>query len=607
MIRVGETTVREPSKAWLRTFQVLGLIFGLYAFVSNVEFIAHELGRDPLSGTIGVLVDPGQAVDGAVPVVPLTPDGPMAKAGVKRGDVIRFDHPMDIFRQPRPGEVIGFSRRVSGQWVHESVREEPSKARAASNGEVIAGLSYDLATLIASLIGMFILWRGGGRLTALLLGLGLTMYGDISAFPGALFSNRAIFPAFAILGVVQLPAIPWCFYAFALAFFRDQGGAPSRREVWVLRLYGLSLAAPAVAFATTIIALRPLPFLSDGQTAVTVLTLVGFVACLTYLARGWRVASPDARRRYMLLIIATLAIFISQFMDALTGALHFPDGPLLYIHLIGNALLTGIVASGLYAYAIFRQKVFDIGFAVNRTLVYGVVSAVLLAGFGLVEWAADHFLPVGGREKNALIDAGVALAIFLTFHRLRDGAEHLIETLFFRAWREKEAALKAFLAEAPYFVTAGALTRAAVRALSHYADGAATAIYLPEEAGTFRLAEGRIEGLSARIDADDGALVALRARRQALEGEVLASLTGAALALPMLNRAEITGVILIAPKPTGLGFRPDEIALLAGAAREIGQDLHALKVEQLQGLASRLAIEKAALLGQDGALRGAAG
>ncbi len=602
-----EATMRGSSKAWLRVFQILGLIFGLYAIVSDVELAARELGRDPLSGTLGVLDRPSQTVQVASTVVRLLPNGPMARAGVNGGDLIRFDHPMDDFRTPRPNELVGFSRGAGGQWVHQSVRADAAKATAAPDARVIAMLFYTLAYLAASLIGMFILWRGGGQLTVLLLGLGLVIYGLVSAIPQALFSNRDLFAALEILGGVSFVAIPWCFYAFALGFFRDQGGSPSRREVWVFWLFGLILPAPAFATTSYFLTLRPVPLLGDGLTAISGLTLVGFGACLAYLTRGWRISSRETRRRYALLIVATLAVLISQLMDALTTTLHFPDGPWFFIYRIGNAILTGIVASGLYVYAILRQKVFDLGFAVSRTLVYGVVSAVLLAGFGLVEWAADHFLPVGGREKNALIDAVVALTIFLTFHRLRAGAERLIEALFFRDWREKEAALQAFLGEAPYFVTPGALTRAAVRVIGHYADGAATAIYLRDETGSFGLAEGRLAGLGARIDADDQTLVALRARRRTLADEAITTLPGAALVLPMLNRAEVTGVILVGEKPTGLGFRPDEIALLSRAAHEIGLDLQALKLEQLQSLASRLAIEKATRLGQGEALSGAAG
>jgi hypothetical protein len=543
-------------------------------------------------------------VDGAAPVARIDPNGAMAKVGVKPGDVIRFDHLMDSYRTPRPGELIGFSRQSGRQWTHQTVRAEASPMRRTPDQAAGAWLVYDLATFFAGLIGMFIIWRGGGALTAMLLGFGLTFYGYIFAIPTALFSARAIYPSALTVGALPFAAIPWCFYAFALAFYRDQGGAPSKAEVLWLGLFGAVLLAPAVALQSVVLTLRPLPLLGDGTYASAVLTFLGFAMCLIYLGRGWRRASPEARQRYALLILATVAILICQFMDSLVTALHFPGGAFQNVHLVGNAVLAG-VASGLYAYAILRQKVFDLGLAVNRTLVYGVVSAVLLAGFGLVEWAADHFLPIDGREKNALIDAGVALAIFLTFHRLRDGAERLIETLFFRAWREKEEALKAFLGEAPYFTTAIALTRATVRALSHYAEGAATALYLPDDDGAFGRVEGRIEGLSARIDADDTALVALRARRQALEGGPILSLPGASLALPMLNRAEVTGVVLIGPKPTGLAFRFDEIALLSDAVRGIGQDLHALKVEQLQALAERLAIEKAALAGRGGALQAA--
>ncbi len=73
----------------------------------------------------------------------------------------------------------------------------------------------------------------------------------------------------------------------------------------------------------------------------------------------------------------------------------------------------------------------------------------------------------------------------------------------------------------------------------------------------------------------------------------------------MLNRAELSGVVLLSPNPTGLAFRPDEIALLSDAVRGIGQDLHALKVEQLEALAERLTIEKAALAGRGGAVQAA--
>jgi hypothetical protein len=41
---------------------------------------------------------------------------------------------------------------------------------------------------------------------------------------------------------------------------------------------------------------------------------------------------------------------------------------------------------GLLTHAISRKRLFDFGFAINRTLVYGAISFTLLANFGLAEW-----------------------------------------------------------------------------------------------------------------------------------------------------------------------------------------------------------------------------
>jgi len=60
------------------------------------------------------------------------------------------------------------------------VRAEGQSARRRTDA---ARLIYAVATLFAGLIGMFILWRGGRAWTAMLLGFGLTCYGDISDIP----------------------------------------------------------------------------------------------------------------------------------------------------------------------------------------------------------------------------------------------------------------------------------------------------------------------------------------------------------------------------------------------------------------------------------------
>ena len=50
----------------------------------------------------------------------------------------------------------------------------------------------------------------------------------------------------------------------------------------------------------------------------------------------------------------------------------------------------------------------------------------------------------------------------------------------------------------------------------------------------------------------------------------------------MTHRADVTGFVLMGPKPGGSPYRVDEEEQLANAVRRIGLDLYALRVETLE-------------------------
>jgi len=76
------------------------------------------------------------------------------------------------------------------------------------------------------------------------------------------------------------------------------------------------------------------------------------------------------------------------------------------------------------------------------------------------------------------------------------------------------------------------------------------------------------------------------------------SLLPAALALPMRHRGELTGLMLMAAKPSGDPYRPDEQELLGWAAHQMGLDLQALEAEQLQDSVLRMQRDCASLTAQ---------
>jgi hypothetical protein len=50
-------------------------------------------------------------------------------------------------------------------------------------------------------------------------------------------------------------------------------------------------------------------------------------------------------------------------------------------------------------------------------------------------------------------------------------------------------------------------------------------------------------------------------------------------------------VAVLGAKPSGRGWRPDEIELIGWATRQVGLDLHALTVEQLENERLELRVE----------------
>ena len=92
--------------------------------------------------------------------------------------------------------------------------------------------------------------------------------------------------------------------------------------------------------------------------------------------------------------------------------------------------------------------------------------------------------------------------------------------------------------------------------------------------------------------------VALRARGEPVELSDTTSLVPASLAVPLRHRGELTGFLLMATKPSGDPYRPDEQDLLAWAAHQMALDLQALETERLQEEVARLRSDSASLTAQ---------
>jgi len=82
------------------------------------------------------------------------------------------------------------------------------------------------------------------------------------------------------------------------------------------------------------------------------------------------------------------------------------------------------------AYAIFRHRVLDLGFVVNRGLVYATLTAVLLILVAIVHWAVEHVIEQTGLA--VALEVVVSVGFGLSLNWLHGRVEGAIDRVLFR-------------------------------------------------------------------------------------------------------------------------------------------------------------------------------
>lgn len=562
------------SQSLLRLWQIATLTLGVFA----LAILALGLACAPrvvVPGAEGFLGYDATATafNGASAhrITGLDPDSPLLTAGVSAGDLI-VDPPRGRFLA---GETVKL------QIAHEGM-VRTAEVRAARidrlSTPVENALDYGL-DIFVFVLGLTIAVRRRRDLGALVLAV-VFFLAVGGLLPGP-------FPAGRLAGsfdlwqmVCLLSSLPLLAY-FSLVF---EDGYRSRARPWIFRaIVGLG----AVVGASTV-AIAPYYFgrvwFGPGFLITPLrptLLFAGVVLCVIAFTDTWRHVEAERRERLRWLFVGfalTLVNFCVLAAFAL-GAFRHTSTAVLVINLVSDSVVA--ITLLILTYAILRHRVIDVGFVINRAVVFAVFTGLLLVSFGIVEWLVDHFVRFENRESSALLDGIIALALFLAFHRVRHWIETLVERVFFRSWHLKETALHRFLETAPHFTGPEALAEALLAAVDAYAGSRGSGFYQHDEEGRFILQRSTLSSLPRELEADAEVIVEMKTFREPVHLGGRLALEPAALALPMVRRSELVGFLAVGRKVAREVFRPDEIDNLARAVRQVGFDLYALRLEQL--------------------------
>jgi hypothetical protein len=287
-------------------------------------------------------------------------------------------------------------------------------------------------------VGAIIFWRRSDDWMALLVSVFLVAFGTVTVDPTAANTLLSSQPAWwlPVRGVQIVGSV-----CSTLFFFLFPGGRFVPR--WTRWL--------AVAFSAFLVSLDQFPDLysrSPALETVSFLVFLGIVVSVTWslVYRCRRFSSPAHRRQTKWVVFGTALGVAGTSVFKLPLDFHLVGGDTPFVVLllkIGFALSFLLVPLSI-SIAVVRSHLFDIDVVINRTLVYGSLTAMLIGlYFGAIVVSQRLFVLLTG-EKSTLAVVASTLLIAALFTPLRRRIQGFIDRSFYRRKYDARKTLEAF-------------------------------------------------------------------------------------------------------------------------------------------------------------------
>ena len=388
-------------------------------------------------------------------------------------------------------------------------------------------------------VAALIFWRKSEDRMGLLVSLALLIFGT-ATFTSTMAALAARHPAWE-MPVGSLHFLGSASFGLFLYLFPDGRFVP-RWTRWVALVW-IAWQLPRYFFPDWY--LDP-----DGWYALAGMAvwLVALGTAVYSQVHRYRHASNPAQRQQIKWVVFGISAALAVFLGITFALIAFAPAPAsqgtLLAHLIGYTFVGHLVMLLIpvtIGIAVLRYHLFDIDLVINRTLVYGVLTATVVGLYVLVVGGLGELLQLRGNLIISLLATGLAAVIFQPLRdRLQRGANRLM-------YGERDD---------PYAV----LSRLGSRLESTPAHDAV----LPAVTRTVREAL-KLPYAEIKLKRDDEFETAAAAGDP---GEN-------ALRLPLVYGGETVGQLVLGPRAGEEGFADAERRLLEDLAHQIGAFAHA--------------------------------
>ena len=519
--------------------------------------------------------DPTVANDGrcALRIVALDPSDTASR--LREGDLLRLPemsaaargnvvyHLARIHSAPL-GSVVSLAVERNGQTrlvLYRFVRHDGPLAFAAQ-------LGFKLVILA---IGAFVLWRGRDRAA---LWLGAWCAGVAVALPDAWWGGL---PEAARWAGAGMNSAVWTVLPFVLYMVVESiVTSVPKSLVWIARMAMAISVAPAI-FADVIDATAQLrsgcAITGLNATLINAMYLGSQLVVVAYFVVGYAETHGLERLRLRWVFWSFVLSRFGVLLNLMNRLVLHP------LQLSGLEWLTVIIFPVGCAYAILRHRLIDVNFVLNRTLIYTILTTIIVGVFVMLEHILEAVTV--SRGVGFIMEAMVALAIGLSFDALHKHVEAMLDRTVFRAKYEAFTHLQQLAEEAAYMESPDALLARATTEIPGAIGAAGSAVYERRD-GSYRLVcNSGMLGLPDRIEPDDPAFVRLRKRLSRVDlADVDSAMGNDAIAFAFAVRGQLTGALLCARRKNGETYAPDEMTAVQSVAHEVGAELSAIRARE---------------------------
>lgn len=300
-------------------------------------------------------------------------------------------------------------------------------------------ITDSLTVLFFGIIAFILVWRRGDEVATLVVASMLLFTGALYTGPTA----NANLPYFAL---AILPGMAESMQVWFVYLFPD--GKPFPRWIWWI-LIPLPIWRIGIWFVDYIPNYKAELHTAEnyGHTAqqpwdigLFLLLLAGGIAAQVYRYRKLSTPVQRQQTKWVLFGMIITVLFVGTYV-VVFNVLGYGKNPSLVVSLVARVLrqISLMIVPATMAIAVLRYRLWDIDFAINRSLVYGSLTTILLTLFALSLRAISTLAQ--GFSAGPLIAMLISMIVFaLIFQPLNRGLQKFVDRQFYHIYIDYQKA-----------------------------------------------------------------------------------------------------------------------------------------------------------------------